>query len=57
MSEEEKIDDLKRSIIYIVQNSKATDSVSLFSELLTLLWTMGFKEGQNYIKDRADDGY
>ena len=49
------MDDLKKAIIYVVENSKADNAIKLFTELLQLLWTDGFRAGQYYMEERTDE--
>lgn len=46
------MDDLKEAIIFMVNNSKAKCATELFGELLTLLYSVGFRDGQHYVDDR-----
>ena len=49
------MDDLKEAIIWKVNNSHATSAVELFGELLNLLYTLGYSEGQKYSQTRETD--
>ena len=49
---EKSMDDLKEAIIFTVNNSKARNSVELFCELLSLLYSKGFRDGQHYVDER-----
>ena len=49
---EDELKDLKEAIIYTVNTSKETNAVDLFAELLDLLYTKGFSDGQDYLLNR-----
>ena len=49
---DKSMDDLKEAIIFTMNNSKARNSVELFCELLALLYSKGFSDGQHYIDER-----
>ena len=52
-----KMRDLKKALKYTIDSSKATDVYSLFTELLALLYTVGYSDGQEYMKDLMEGKY
>ena len=48
----DRLKDLKEVIIESVNNSQAKHPVELFQELLVILYTIGYSDGQHYIEVR-----
>lgn len=50
----DELKDLKEAIIYTVNTSTKANAVELFTELLDLLYTKGFSDGQDYILEKRE---
>lgn len=47
-----KMEDLKKAIIEKVNQSEATNPLKLYSELLVLLYCVGYRDGQDYVYEK-----
>lgn len=55
MWEENKMDDLKKTIIKKVENSSAKHPVELIQELLVILYSQGYSDGCAYSAQRFSE--
>lgn len=49
------MDDLKKAMKFVIDNSEAKHPVELFQELLVILYTKGYQDGQHFADVR--EGY
>ena len=48
------MDDLKKALIFQIENSTAKHPVDLIQEVLLILYSKGFADGEEYMENRED---